>query len=109
MVAQPFGSARGLLARIGDGMAVHDQYGEKVGKVKEVYLGGDDLAEVAVSGDSALRDVPPALRSRLAAAGFVEVDTGLFRHNLYATGPQVDRVDAGGVWLRVGKDDLAKK
>ena len=109
MVTQPFGSANQHLAQVTEGMAVHDQYGEKLGKVRQVYLGGEDLAEAQVAGDSVLHDVPQALRSRLAAAGFVEIDTGFLHANLYATGAQVNDVREDGVWLRVGRDDLAKK
>ncbi len=47
--------------------------------------------------------------TRLAATGFVEIGTGLLHPNLYATGAQVNAVQDDGVWLKVGKDDLAKK
>lgn len=109
MDTQSLGSANQRLAQITDGMAVLDRYGEKLGRVRQVYLGGDDLAEAQVGRDSVLYDVPDALRSRLAAAGFVEIGTGLFHHNLYATGDQVSMVREDEVWLDVGKDYLIKK
>ena len=109
MIAEPFGGAERVLARVQEGMPVTDQYGEKVGKVKQVYLGGEDLSEAQVGEDSVLHTVPVGLRSRLAAAGFVEIATGLLHPNRYATGAQVERVDADGVHLKVGENDLAKK
>ena len=109
MIAEPFGGAEKLLARVEEGMEVHDHYGEKVGKVKQIYLGGEDLSEAQIGQDSALNSVPASLRSRLAATGFVEIGTGLLHPNLYATGTQVNAVQDDGVWLKVGKDDLAKK
>lgn len=109
MIAQPFGSANESLMQITEGMDVFDVSNEKIGTVKQVYLGGEDLAEIELSGDSVLHDVPQALRSRLAASGFVEIGTGLFQSNHYATGDQVSGVDATGVHLVASKDDLAKK
>jgi hypothetical protein len=108
MIAQPFGPERGPLAQIREGMAVVDAAGEKIGTVRQVYLGGEELSEATVLGDSALNDVPAGLRSRLAAAGFVEIGTGLLQANRYATGEQVAAVDAEGVRLAVGKDALAR-
>ena len=107
MIAQPFGPSNEALARIGEGMDVVDAAGEKVGTVKQVYLGGEDLSETAIAGDSALNDVPEALRGRLAAAGFVEIATGFLQANRYATGAQVAAVE-GAVRLAVGKDELAR-
>jgi len=109
MVAQPFGPDNEALGRIAEGMEVHDPYGEKLGKVKQVYLGGEDLSEAVVTGDSVLNNVPDSLRSRLAASGFVEIGTGLFHANLFAQGDQVASVREDGVWLSVGKDALAHK
>lgn len=109
MVAQPFGSGNELLSRVTEGMEVFDASGDKIGNVKMVYLGGEDLADVEMSRDSVLFDVPEVLRSRLAAAGFIEIGTGLFHSNRYATGDQVSGVNADGVHLATGKDDLARK
>ena len=108
MIAQPFGPDNAALARIGEGMDVVDAAGEKVGTVKQVYLGGEDLSETAIVGDSALNDVPEALRGRLAASGFVEIATGFLQANRYATGAQVAAVAGGAVRLAVGKDELAR-
>ena len=109
MVAQPFGSANEVLAQVTEGMDVYDTGGEKIGTVKQIYLGGEDLAEVVVSQDSVLYDVPEALRSRLAASGFIEIGTGLFQPNRYATGAQIGAINADGVHLATSKDDLARK
>ena len=109
MVAQPFDGAHRMLEQITEGMTVYDNTSAKVGTVKQVYLGGEDLSEANVSGDSVLYDVPDSLRSRLAASGFVEIGTGFLAANRYATGEQVSGVDSDGVRLTVGKDDLVKK
>ena len=109
MIAQPFGGSNQALERISEGMPVYDNTNEKVGTVKQVYLGGEDLSEANVSEDSILYDVPASLRSRLAASGFVEIGTGFLAANRYATGEQIGEVDADGVRLSVGKDDLPKK
>jgi hypothetical protein len=109
MMAQHFGTGEGLLARIREGMAVYDRDEQKVGTVKDVYLGGEDLSEAAVPEGSALAQAPAALRSRLAAHGFVEVGTGLLQANRYATGDQVAAVGEDRVTLAVAQDDLLKK
>lgn len=109
MIAQPFGHSNKALAQIREGMAVIDAGGEKVGTVRQVYLGGEDLSETAVAGDSVLNDVPAGLRGRLAASGFIEIGTGLLQANRYATGEQVAAVETNTVRLSVGKDELAKK
>jgi hypothetical protein len=108
MIAQPFGPDRTPLARITEGMDVLDAAGERIGTVKQVYLGGEELSEAAITGDSALNDVPEALRGRLAAAGFLEIATGFLQANRYATGAQVAAVEGGAVRLAVGKDELAR-
>ncbi len=109
MIAQPFEGANRTLEQISEGMEVYDNTNEKVGTVKQVYLGGEDLSEANVAEDSVLYDVPASLRSRLAASGFVEIGTGFLAANRYASGEQVTGVDAEGVRLNVGKDDLVKK
>lgn len=112
MVAQPFRQGNELLARIDAGMIVVDAAGERVGTVRRVYLGGMDLDEVTALGDPALDEVPaepPALLPRLAASGFVEIDTGTDQADRYATGEQVAALEGGGVRLAVGRDTLARK
>jgi hypothetical protein len=109
MEVMPIGQSGNPLAQVREGATVYDRENTKVGTVKQVYLGGEDLSEATVSGDSVLLDVPAALRSRLAADGFVEIGTGFLSANRYATGPQVASADADHVILNVARDDLAKK
>ena len=109
MVARPFGQPGGLLARVQEGMAVYDRERHKVGTVKECYLGGEDPGEAALSPDSALAGVPPALRGRLGASGFIEIAPGLLAAHRYAAGHQLAAVDGEGVHLNVGRDELPKK
>src|SRR5436305_1842681 len=103
------GPAGGALAQVQEGMAGEDRAGEKVGTVRRVYLGGEDLGETAVAGDSVLAEVPAGLRSRLAREGFVEIATGLLQPNRYASGAQVAAVEGDRVVLNVGRDELARK
>jgi hypothetical protein len=109
MTGQPLGQAGGVLAQVREGMAVHDADDARVGTVRQVYLGGEDLGEAAVAPDSVLADVPPALRGRLAREGFVAIAPGLLRAHRYASGAQVAAVEGDRVRLRVGTDDLARK
>ena len=108
MIVQPFGTEQGPLAQVREGMDVVDAAGERLGTVRQVYLGGEELSEAAVAGDSVLNDVPASLRGRLAATGFVEIATGFLQANRYATGAQVAAVAGGAVRLAVGKDELAR-
>jgi hypothetical protein len=109
MIAQPFGQAGGLLARVQEGMAVYDRDRHKVGTVRDCYLGGEDLSEAALPPDSALADVPQALRGRLGASGFIEIAPGLLGAHRYASGDQLASIDGDGVHLNVGADELPKK
>ena len=109
MATLPVGQPDGPLAQVQEGMAVEDRAGEKVGTVRRVYLGGEDLGETAVAGDSVLAEVPAGLRSRLAREGFVEIATGLLQPNRYASGAQVAAVEGGRVVLNAGRDELARK
>jgi hypothetical protein len=109
MDVMPIGRSDGLLAQVQEGATVYDRDNQKVGTVKQVYLGGEDLSEAMVAEDSVLYDVPQALRSRLAASGFVEISTGFFSANRYATGDQVAAANGDRVELHVGQDELTKK
>ena len=109
MVAQPFGQTGGLLAQVREGMAVFDRDRHKIGTVKDCYLGGEDLSEAVVSPDSALGGVPQALRSRLAASGFIEIAPGLLQAHRYTRGEEIVSVDTEGVHLNAAKDELPKK
>ncbi|HET8632352.1 MAG TPA: PRC-barrel domain-containing protein [Thermomicrobiales bacterium] len=109
MTVQHFGTGAGLLAQIREGMEVYDRGNTKLGTVKDVYLGGEDLSEATVPEGSTLAAAPPALRSRLAAHGFLEIGTGLLQANRYATGDQVAAVGEDRVTLAVAQDELLKK
>jgi hypothetical protein len=50
-----------------------------------------------------------ALRSRLAASGFIEIAPGLLQAHRYARGDEIVAVDAAGVHLNATKDELPKK
>jgi hypothetical protein len=112
MAAHAPGEARALLARVQEGMAVQDRTGKKIGKVAQCYLGGEslaDLGEAAVAAGSVLAGVPRALRSRLAAEGFVEIAPGVLGAHRYATAGQLAAVEGDQLRLSVERADLAKR
>jgi hypothetical protein len=109
MMTEPLGQSGGMLAQVREGMTVYDRDHEKVGTVKQVYFGGEDLSEATVSEDSVLAEVPAALRGRLAASGFIEIAPGLLAAHRYAAGSQVAGVDSEGVRLTIARDELPKK
>ena len=112
MAAHAPGEARALLARVQEGMAVHDRSGKKVGKVAQCYLGGETLADLGdadAAAGSVLAGVPRALRSRLAAEGFVEIAPGLLSAHRYATAGQLAALEGDQLRLNVELDELAKR
>ncbi len=133
MTVQPFEQfeQHGPLTRIREGMTVYDRAGEKVGTVKQVYMGNTDPlacerglapATPGPSGDrddSLLEDLaevfapedrlPGPLRQRLLRRGYVAIDSaGIFTGDRFAMPDQLGEVRAGEVMLSVAKDELIK-
>lgn len=113
-------------------MSVYDQKGDKIGTVKEIYLGAvsatDDergLGPATPSAPGSMdktpmrrfidavspnQPVPEPLRQRLLRHGFIRIDTsGLLTADRYATPDQIAGVTDDRVELRVTRDDLVKR
>jgi hypothetical protein len=110
---------RELLTNVREGMPVYDSTNEKIGTVRDVYLGSeagasseppppsphsfiDHLAQALAS--TALPDV---VRQRLRRKGFIRVDvSGPVAADRYAFASQIRGVSEEGVTLHVRRDDL---
>lgn len=125
------GQASRLLQQIYEGMAVHDQMGDKIGTVEYVYLG--ELPEVdepfgqgqfapSTTDDSEgslieefaraivlTEQVPDIWRERLLSHGFIRINsTGLFTADRYVMPAQIASVAGDRVVLCVSRDRLIK-
>lgn len=121
-----------ILTQIFEGMEVYDQPGEKVGTVRDVYLGavteeederglGPATVSPAVGTTSSLMDdfiqamsspqgLPDALRQRFLRQGFIRINTsGLFRADCYALPEQIAGVSEGRVLLQVPGKELVSR
>ena len=115
-----------LLTQVQEGMDVYDRDGEKIGTVRDVYMGNstprgrvfggtsgvmadrddsflDNLAEAFVGDDT----LPETFRNRLVRQGYVRIDAaGFFAKDRFATPDQLAAVSEGRVELSVMKDEL---
>ncbi len=131
MSAQPFArfDEHGPLTRVQEGMAVYDSADERIGKVRQVYMGdtaetGADPGQAPVTAgsdgdrdDSILTDVaeaigggetlPHSFRERLEREGYIQIDSaGLFAGDRFATPDQIASVDQDRVTLKVARHEL---
>jgi hypothetical protein len=117
-------TAREMLARIEEGMAVVDSAGDHIGTVRGVYFGtGSDEAEAYTTvtvvgpdsggvnpdiaesfGDNS--NLPDVLRRRLLTHGYIRIDAGLLQSDHFAMADQVAGVSDEGVRLTVPKGEL---
>lgn len=124
-------SGNTILNQIHEGTSVCDSAGNKIGKVRKVYLGDvsgeagqpgtgpattsspdwrnetliDDLAK-GLTGDP----LPETLRERLLHEGFIQIDTsGLFSSDRFALPDQIESVADDCVRLHVSKNDLIER
>lgn len=105
-------------------MAVYDRENEKIGTVRDIYLGSEPGA--ATADDSAVRPhsfvddfvqalappaIPEVVRERLLREGFIRIDTsGIFAGDRYAFASQIRTVSAEtGVTLDATRDDLPRR
>lgn len=130
MTMQP--SAREILTQVREGMDVYGPDNEKVGTVKQVYMGGgSDPAEMRrqevetgtptrgtdetflgdlFSAFTPTEGMPDELRQRLERDGFIEIDSaGLFAGDRFATPDEIARVTGDRVVLSVSKNQLPKE
>ena len=119
----------GILSKIKPDMKVQDPQGKKIGTVREVQFGDenmdqpgpetvtsqgkqtersssliDDIAGALAAGDT----IPQEMQSRMLRYGFVRVDTGWFSRDRVVFPDQVSSVDGETVHLEVGDERLAK-
>lgn len=122
-------SEESLLAQVHDGMTVLDANNERIGTVTFVRFGdevtNDGIAQTATAAPTDLDsepdfleavvetftghdDIPEEVRARLLRYGFVRVDTGLLRRDLFVMPGQIAHVHDEHVHLNVIRDQLMK-
>jgi hypothetical protein len=117
---------KNMLGQVREAMTVYDREDNKVGTVRFVHFGDEDLDKPGVETATAPRDqwkekgliedlaeaivppdrFPPELRSRLQRYGYIRIDTGLLSADRYATADQVADVKGDRVKLSVTKTNL---
>jgi hypothetical protein len=120
-----------ILNQVQEDMPVCDRAGDKIGKVRQVFLGavsnkmdqrgaGPATASVPEQRDETLVDfvaeafadkpLPDVLRERLLRQGFIQIDTsGLFASDRFAFADQIQSVMEDCVRLSVSKDELIER
>ncbi len=121
-----------ILALVQERMDVLDAKGDRIGRVRNLYMGAgseeslergtgpataavppdtghtilDDFAR-ALGGDV---DMPETLRNRLLREGYIQIDTtGLFAKDYYALPEQIEVVSGDKVHLKVTRDKLIRR
>ncbi len=125
------GQVSRILQQIYEGMAVHDQTGDKIGSVEYVYLGestdadekfgpGEFTPSMVDGSEGSLieefaraivltEQVPDIWRERLLSHGFIRINsTGLFAADRYVMPAQIASVADNRVMLCVSRDRLIK-
>jgi len=125
------GQVSRILQQISEGMAVHDQMGDKIGTVEYVYLGeltevdenfgpGESSPSMVDGSEGSLieefaraivltEEVPDLWRERLLSHGFIRISsTGLFTADRYVMPAQIARVANDRVMVCVSRDRLMK-
>lgn len=117
---------KNMLIQIKEHMPVYDSAGKKIGAVKTVQFGDEDLERPGVETSTARtaevignqltedlakafktgNQIPVELRKRLERYGYVKVDTGVLASDRYASADQIANVTADRVDLNVTKDEL---
>jgi hypothetical protein len=126
-----YGQVSCILQQIYEGMAVHDQMGDKIGTVEYVYLGelteadeefgpGESSPSIADGSEGSLieefaraivltEQVPDIWRERLLSHGFIRIhSTRLFTADRYVMPAQIASVADNRVMLCVSRDRLMK-
>jgi hypothetical protein len=118
-----------ILNQVQEGMDVCNNEGEKIGRVRKIFLGAvtdemdergrgpatasdpewrdetivDNLAEVLTADDP----LPATVRGQLLRLGFLRIDTsGIFTSDRFALPDQIESVSEDCVRLRVETDEL---
>jgi hypothetical protein len=113
---------RRLLADVRQGMTVYDRGGDRIGIVRDVYLGAEDDAATTSSPpmdphsfiDDLARALAPTgppevVRQRMLREGFIRIDsTGPFAADRYAFASQIRAVSADAITLDAFRDELVR-
>ncbi|MFN8420809.1 MAG: hypothetical protein U0528_16440 [Anaerolineae bacterium] len=97
-----------------EGMDVYDVNEKRVGIVRTVFYGLDDMTSSSSGADAGEafdgeKRLPAALASRLRREGFIQINwSGLFAPDRYATPEQIGYVDQH-VHLSVRGDELPRR
>jgi hypothetical protein len=114
------------LTYVKEGMDVYDLNNEKVGTVRTIQIGDEDPttsdtrtvtgAAPEISNNSFVEDVaaalfdtddfPQQIRNHMRRYGYIRIDAGILRADMYASGDQVASVGDGRVELNVSAEDL---
>ncbi|NDJ78741.1 MAG: hypothetical protein GYB65_21025 [Chloroflexi bacterium] len=117
-----------MMTRIREDMPVYDSTGTRIGVVKAVHFGDEDLERPGAETQTAQKpqvrgntfvdkfaealtlgnDVPEELRKRLERFGYFRVGTGLLVSDRYASADQIAKVDVDRVDLTATMDELIK-
>lgn len=135
-IMTPTSDERTPLMGITEGMSVHDSDGDRIGKVRNVRMGGNDpvdagrqanesgvgttdpdvgdyattlIDDVATTFTSDDNDLPEEEREQLLNKGYIQIDSsGFFTADRFATADQIARIEGNDVHLNVDQDDLVK-
>jgi hypothetical protein len=104
-----------ILTTIHFAMEVYDEENRKIGTVKYVKLPEDSEYDASEMSEESLRNIikslnaihlPLETRERLLQDGFVVVDTGLLRADVYVQPHQIRSVSVDRIMLRVKRDEI---
>lgn len=135
-IMTPTSDERTPLMGITEGMSVHDSDGDRIGKVRNVRMGGNDpvdagrqanesgvgttdpdagdyattlIDDVATTFTSDDNDLPEEEREQLLNKGYIQIDSsGFFTADRFATADQIARIEGNDVHLNIDQDDLVK-
>lgn len=133
-IMTPTSDERTPLMGVIEGMNVYDGNGDRIGKVRNVRMGGNDpvdagrqaneagpnstdpdagdyattlVDEVAMTFISGDDNLPEEERQNLMTKGYIQIDSsGFFTADRFATADQVARIDGHDVYLNVDRDEL---
>lgn len=133
-IMTPTSDERTPLMGITEGMNVHDSDGDRIGKVRNVRMGGNDPVDAGRQANEAGmndsdpdaggylttllngveetfasdgNELPEEERQHLLNKGYIQIDSsGFFAADRFATADQIARVDGNDVHLNVDRDEL---
>ena|SRR5258708_815829 len=118
-----------LLAQVREGMSVYDRLDQRVGTVKDMYLGaaepkadergeGPESAPPRDTGNEGLvqdiakvfapNELPKEIQQTLLRDGFIRINGGLFSSPRYALPEHIESISGDHVRLRITRDELIR-